>query len=153
MAKEIRSLITALESKLRRLPPPLYDFLFTPPWALGTVVPDGLLAVRTTYRAEALGPLRRMRLDCKRFLADEKKEKKHPARGPEVDRAQRRCAILAYDLMATLSEKRITSYAEGHYVRIASLLFEALKGPAEVDLKRHCRFVIKARPHLVVPAA
>ena len=151
-AKEIRSLIAALESKLQRLPPPLYDFLFTPPWARGTVVPGGLSAVRTTYRAEALGPLRRMRLDCKRFLANEKKEKKHPAHGPEVDRAQRHCAILAYDLMATLSKRRITSYAEGHYVRIASLLFEALTGRPEVDLKRHCQSVIKTRRNRIVAA-
>jgi hypothetical protein len=151
-AKEIGNLIAALESKLEALPPPLYNFLFTPPWARGSVMPSGLLAVRTTFRAEALGPLRRMRLDCERFLADEKKEMQHPTHGPEVDRAQRHCAILAYNLMAALSERRITSYAEGHYVRVASLLFEALKGRAEVDLKRHCQSVIKTRRKWIVAA-
>jgi hypothetical protein len=41
-AKEIGNLIAALESKLEVLPAPLYDFLFTPPWARGSVMPSSV---------------------------------------------------------------------------------------------------------------
>ena len=51
--------------------------------------------------------------------------------------------------MGVLSERSITGSAEGHYCRIASLLFEALTGRTEADLKRHCTSVMKDRPQLV----
>jgi len=151
-AKEIGNLIAALESKLEVLPAPLYNYLFTPPWARGSVMPSSVLAIRTTFRGEALGPLRQMRLDCERFLADEKKAEQHRTHGPEVNRAQRFCANLAYGLMTTFSAKRITNYGEGPYVRVASLLFEALAGRIEADLKRHCRSVIRIHRNSIVAA-
>ncbi len=155
-AKEIADSIAALEAKLTTASALLRDFLFTPLRARGMeIMPDELLAVKTTYREALLEPLRRMRLDCEKVLADEaNEEEQQPLRpGPEMDRAQRHCAILAYDLMATFSGKPITGSAEGPYHCIASLLFEALTARAEVDLKRHCDFVRKTRPHLVRRAA
>ena len=154
-AKEITDSIAALESKLAAAPVLLQDFLFTPPWARGGVTaPDVLLSVRTAYRHAALEPLRQIRLDCERLLADEAREKEQQPlrRGPEIDRAQRHCATVAYDLMAKFSGRPITSSAEGPYYCIASLLFEALADQVEVDLKRHCDFVRRTRPHLVNPA-
>ncbi len=151
-AKEIADSIAALESKLAAALPVLDDFLFTPRWARSTAIPgDVLLAARTTCREAALELLRRMRLDCERIRADEAREQvEHPRRpGPEIDRAQRHCAILAYDLTGVHSERPITGSGEGHYCSTASLLFEALTGQAEVDLKRHCNFVMKVRPRLV----
>jgi hypothetical protein len=150
--KGIADSIAAFESKLAAASPLLDDFLFTPLWARRTVIQgDVLLAVRTTYREAALEPLRQMRLDCERIRADEAREQvEQPLRpGPEIDRAQRHCAILAYDLMGVHSERSITGSAEGHHCRIASLLFEALTGRIEADLKRHCTSVMKERRHLV----
>jgi hypothetical protein len=151
-AKEIAGCIAALQSTLAAASAPLHDFLFTPLWARATLVPvDVLLAVKTTYRQAVLEPLQQMRLDCERILADEAREQEQqPLRpGPEIDRAQRHCATLAYDLMDVFARRSITGSAEGPYHTIASLLFEALTGRAEVDLKRHCYFVRTARPRLV----
>jgi len=151
-AKGIADSIAALESKLAAASPLLDDFLFTPPGARSTVTEGNvLLAAKTTYKEAVLEPLRRMRLDCERILAIEARELlEQPLRsGPEIDRGQRHCATMAYDLMGVFSSRSITGSAEGHYHSIASLLFEALTGRAEVDLKRHCNFVIKVRPQLV----
>jgi len=151
-AQEIVDSIAALESKLAAALPLLDDFLFTPPWARSKVIPAAdLLALQTTCREAALEPLRQMRRDCERIRADEAREQvEQPLRpGPEIDRAQRHCAILAYDLMGVHSERSITGSAEGHYCRIASLLLEALTGRIEADLKRHCTSVMKERRHLV----
>ncbi len=146
-AKGITDSIAAFEAKLAAASPLLDDFLFTPPWARGKVISaDVLLAMKTACRDAVLEPLRQMRQDCERILADEAREGRP---GPEIDRAQRHCAILAYDLMGVHSKRPITGYADGHYCCTASLLFEALTGQAEVDFKRHCNFVMKDRPRLV----
>ena len=150
--KGIADSVAALESKLAVASEPLLDFLFTPLWARSAMTPeDVLLAAKTTCREAALEQFRRLRLDCETVLADEARQREQQPRrpGPEIDRAQRHCATLAYDLMGVLSRRPITGSAEGHYCRIASLLFEALTGRTEVDLKRHCTSVMKDRPHLV----
>ena len=151
-AQEIADSIAALESKLATAPPLLDDFLFTPPWARSTVTTGNvLLAAKTTNREAVLELLRRMRLDCERILAIQAGELlEQPHRpGPEIDRGQRYCATLAYDLMGVFSSRSITGSGEGYYCSVASLLFEALTGRAEVDLKRHCNSVMKVRPQLV----
>ena len=151
-AKGIADSIAAFESKLAAASPLLDDFLFTPPWARSTVTEGNvLLAAKTTCREAALELLRRMRRDCERIRTVEARELlEQPLRpGPEIDRGQRHCATLAYDLMGVFSSRSITGSAEGHYHSIASLLFEALTDRAEVDLKRHCDFVMKVRPDLV----
>jgi hypothetical protein len=146
-AKEIAEHIAVLETKLRALPAPLRDFLFTPTWARGAIMPDRIRSVRKTYMVEMLEPLRRMRLDCETFLTDAKKEmQQQPVHaGPEIDRVQRHCAELAHDLMQAFSKRRITGSVDGPYHCIASLLFEALSGRSDVNLKRHCDFVRNAR--------
>lgn len=151
-AKGIADSIAAFEAKLAAASPLLDDFLFTPPWARGKAISAAdLLALQTTCREAALEPLRRIRRDCERIRSDEAREREQQPRrhGPEIDRAQRHCAILAYDLMGVHSERPITGSSEGHYCSTASLLFEALTDQAEVDLKRHCNFVMKVRPRLV----
>ncbi len=151
-AQEIVDSIAALESKLAAALPLLDDFLFTPPRARSKAIPAAdLLALQTTCREAALEPLRQMRRDCERILADEARERElQPRRhGPEVDRGQRYCAILAYDLMGVYSERPISGFAEGPFCRIAPLLFEALTGRIDADLKRHCTSVMKERRRLV----
>jgi hypothetical protein len=152
-AKKIADSVTALEAELATASALLVDFLFTPPWARGTAIPaEFLSALRMTYSDDTLERLRRMRLDCERLLADQAKEREQHAlrRGPEIDHAQRHCAILAYVLIAGISRKRITGSTDGGYHRVASLLFEALTGRADVDLKRHCDFVRKVPPHFAL---
>ena len=74
-AKEIADSIAALESKLAAALPLLHDFLFTPPWARGKVIPAAdLLALKTTCREAALEPLRQMRRDCGKNLGDEARD-------------------------------------------------------------------------------
>jgi hypothetical protein len=147
-AREIADAIASLESKLEAATAPLRDFLFTPLLARATAKePHLLLEARAKYGETALELLRRMRLDCVKILVDEAKEngRQRLRPGPEFNRAQRHCATLAYDLMSSFSKKRITGSIEGSFHRIAFLLFEALSGRAEIDLKRHCDFVRKRR--------
>jgi hypothetical protein len=66
--------------------------------------------------------------------------------GPEFDRDQRCCATLGYELMMILSDRETSSYDEGPYFRITSLLYEAMTGHADVDLRHHCEAVLKAPP-------
>jgi hypothetical protein len=48
--------------------------------------------------------------------------------------------------MKVFSDRAISSYPDGPYFRITSLLYEAMTGRDEVDLRPHCEAVIKARP-------
>jgi hypothetical protein len=144
-ARQIADLIARLENKLADSSQTLlYDYLFTPPWARAdSAFPaDDPLAERRAYQKALLGPLSQMRLDCERLLA----EKARGRSGPEFDRDQRRCATLGYALMKIFSDRAISRYADGPYFRITSLLYEAMTGHANVDLRRHCEAVIKAPP-------
>lgn len=155
-ARQIADLIARLENKLadssRTL---LYDYLLTPPWArTDSAFPaDDPLAERRAYEKALLGPLWQMRLDCERLLAQRSEEKARNwdeafvgRSGPEFDRDQRRCATLGYALMKVFSDREISSYDEGPYFRITSLLYEAMTGHYDVDLRQHCEAVIKAPP-------
>lgn len=155
-ARQIADLIARLENKLadssRTL---LYDYLLTPPWArTDSAFPaDDPLAERRAYEKALLGPLWQMRLDCERLLAQRSEEKARNwdeafvgRSGPEFDRDQRRCATLGYALMKVFSDREISSYDEGPYFRITSLLYEAMTGHDDVDLRQHCEAVIKAPP-------
>jgi hypothetical protein len=155
-ARQIADLIARLENALadssRTL---LYDYLLTPPWArTGRAFPaDDPWAERRTYEKALLGPLWQMRLDCERLLAQRSEEKARNwdeafvgRSGPEFDRDQRRCATLGYALMKVFSDREISSYDEGPYFRITSLLYEAMTGHRDVDLRQHCEAIIKAPP-------
>jgi hypothetical protein len=48
--------------------------------------------------------------------------------------------------MKVFSDREISSYDEGPYFRITGLLYEAMTGHDDVDLRRHCEAVIKAPP-------
>jgi hypothetical protein len=157
-ARQIADLIARLENKLadssRTL---LYDYLLTPPWArTDRAVPaDDPWAERRAYEKTLLGPLWQMRLDCERLLAERSEEKARNwdegfvgRSGPEFDRDQRRCATLGYAQMKVFSDREISSYDEGPYFRITSLLYEAMTDHRDVDLRQHCEAVIKAAPRL-----
>jgi hypothetical protein len=153
-AKEIAGLIAGLENKLQVSANLLIDYLLTPVGAriTATSVPDprqradDLLAQRTAYKNAVLGPLRQMRLDCESLLAEAGGRRQS---GPEFDRGQRFCARLAHGLMTSFSTRPITGSVDGPDHRIASVLYEALTGREEVDLKRHCDAVRTASPLVV----
>jgi hypothetical protein len=79
-----------------------------------------------------LQPWRVARLRYERFLADAAVERLPP--GPEFDRAQRHCALLAYRLMRRFSARPITRSVTGPFYNMASLLYEALVGRPHFDL-------------------
>jgi hypothetical protein len=66
--------------------------------------------------------------------------------GPEYDRAQRHCALLAYLLMRRFPARPITKSVTGPFYNMASLLYEALVGRPLVDLHRHCNWVLDHPP-------
>src|SRR6516225_2371841 len=148
-AGQIADLIARLENKLAD------SSRITPPWArTDRAFPaDDPLAERRAYEKALLGPLWQMRLDCERLLAQRSEEKARNwdeafvgRSGPEFDRDQRRCATLGYALMKVFSDKEISSYDEGPYCSITTLLYEAMTGRDNVDLRQHCEAVIKAPP-------
>jgi hypothetical protein len=161
-AKEIAEIIAAFENKLNDGLGTLFgDYLLTPPWArVAAIRATDPAAERASYMKDLLGPLWQMRLDCEKFLTETDEEaawqdflrylaldkNRASTSGPEFDRAQRHCAKLAWGLMTTFSAEPITGTESGPYREIASLLYEALKGEVEVDLKSHCFFVLDHPP-------
>ncbi len=91
-----------------------------------------------------LQPWRLARLRYERILADAAAERL-PS-GPEFDRAQRHSALLAYMLMRRFSARPITRSVTGPFYSMASLLYEALVGRPDVDLHRHCNWVLDHPP-------
>jgi hypothetical protein len=71
-------------------------------------------------------------------------QSQHPiGYGSRHSHMQQQCAYGAHLLMTELSALRITGYAYGPFKTIATMLYEAVSGEADVDLKSHCDFVLK----------
>lgn len=62
-----------------------------------------------------------------------------------VDRAKAVCAEGAYDLIVKFSKRRPSGTVDGRFRTIAGLLFQALSGQQNVDLKRACDSQIRRR--------
>lgn len=136
-----------MDSVLDAAPAPLRDFLLTPPRARTAANPADIevnKALTEVHNQMLRDALQQMRVDCERFLADVRLEPKPP--GPELDRAQRHCARLAYLLLKGFSSKPVTGTEGGPFRCIASLLYEMLTSRVDVDLKRHCEAVIADSP-------
>jgi hypothetical protein len=119
-AGELEAVAAALEEKLKALSGPLADYLFAP------MPVDG----ETLIKQLALLQLRLSWMQLP--------EGEGGRRGPEQDRKQDYCAVLARNLMKQFSTLSITGTAEGPYRVTASLVYEALTGEAGKDLKRAC---------------
>jgi hypothetical protein len=146
-AKRISKYTTALESELKAAPALLLDFAFQPP-ALphhpSDVDLDDHVAAPRRQRLATLYLLRLLRAACEKFLADGAgAERVH---GPELDRDQRHSATVAFLLMARFSAKPITGSDDGPYRVITGLLYELVTGRENVDLRRHCYWVIRHPP-------
>ena len=132
--------LNALENQLWTAEPWLVSYGFHPGGALRREELDGF--INATY--PPLQPWWVARRRYEKFLADAAVERLPP--GPEFDRAQRHCALLAYLLMRRFSARPITRSVTGPFYNIASLLYEALLGRVHVDLHRHCNWVLDHPP-------
>jgi hypothetical protein len=140
---QLRAVIAALsafENQLQTAEPSLVSYGFHPQPTVGRDELDAL--IDATY--VPLEPWRLARLRYDRFLADAAAERLPP--GPEFDRAQRHCALLAYLLMRRFSARPITRSVTGPFYNTASLLYEALVERPHVDLHRHCNWVLDHPP-------
>ncbi len=138
-AEKLVEAIGVFENTVQKSTANLHDFLMTPPWERSRIMSqDDLTAERISYKKALLNPLLQMRADCERVVAQIADEQ---TSGPEFDRGQRFCATLAYRVMERFSERPITGNPEGPYNIIASILYEALTGRREIDLRRHCDWV------------
>jgi hypothetical protein len=54
------------------------------------------------------------------------------------------CAFFAYGMMSALSKNKPTGTADGRLRTISSLLYQAITGQPEVDLKRACDLTLRA---------
>ena len=139
-AHAVIATLSALENQLRSAEPSLVSYGFHPRPTAPREELDAL--IDATYLP--LQPWRLARLRYERFLADAAEERLPP--GPEFDRAQRHCARLAYRLMRRFSARPISRSVTGPFYNMASLLYEALVGRPDVDLHRHCNWVLDHPP-------
>jgi hypothetical protein len=65
---------------------------------------------------------------------------------PNYDPLKRLCAMWAHGLMRDLSRKKITGTKDDAFRAIASLLYEAISGQHDVDLKRGCDYMLRFFP-------
>jgi hypothetical protein len=72
----------------------------------------------------------------------------HPGFGvhPNFDYAKWQCSFFAYMLMDELSNAKITGTKDASFRVISSLLYEAVSGEPDADLKRHCDQVLRDTP-------
>jgi hypothetical protein len=68
-----------------------------------------------------------------------------PKGGREVDQLKRDCASSAFHLMQKFSRHKISGSAQTSYPVIAALLFEAVTGEREANVKRACEHVLRRR--------
>jgi hypothetical protein len=90
-------------------------------------------------RADLFGDeLKRMREVCALAV--------HPGFGhhPNYDPLKRLCAMWAQGIMAALSRKKITGTKDNAFRAIASLLYEAISGKRDIDLKRACDYMLRS---------
>lgn len=134
-AGELAHLIAKVESKLKRLPDLLSDYLFGPREArhvmwINSIPADDIVATTLAEKEALLERLKQLRLDC------ERQQPPPPSTGPEQDRVQNHCAALARNLMKVLTTRTISGTAEAPCHVIASLVYEAVTGKPKKKLKR-----------------
>jgi hypothetical protein len=81
--------------------------------------------------------LKRLREVCARFI--------DPEFGyhPNFDYAKHDSAWFAFSLMEVMSDNKITGTKDGPFRAIAGLLYEAISGQQDADLKRACDTVLR----------
>jgi hypothetical protein len=135
-AKKLDHALSKIEPLLVSAPGALGSLLFSPPIPRPLKLPfKSIEQIEHEYSARFnsfIAELRRLREICSRAIA--------PGIGhhPNRDAATSTCAHFAGCLMRMLSERKITGTKDGAFRTIASLLYEAVSGQKDIDLKRAC---------------
>jgi hypothetical protein len=147
-AQQLDRALHNVEMLLASPPDPLSFFLLNP---LPTMTEEGVQMMQdeTPSIVEDIERANRERADA--FAAELKRLRKVCARAvdpgfgyPNYDRAKHFCVDFAYALMRALSDKTITGTKDDAFRAIASLLYEAISGQRDVDLKRPCDSKLRA---------
>jgi hypothetical protein len=143
-AKRLDEALGEVERLLAAAPSALAWFLFDPLPPM-TLTEDGELVqsietIEVAYRARAVSffaELARLRNVCARAV--------DPGFGfhPNYDHAKHLCAWWAYVLMRDLSEGEISGTKDAAFRVITGLLYEALTGKSDADLKRAVDYVLR----------
>jgi hypothetical protein len=141
------SLLSEVETLLASAPGALAWFLFDP-LPRPTLTEDGELHqvipsienIELTYQARAdsfSAELKRLRKVCARAV--------DPGFGshPNYDHAKHLCAWHALGLMRELSDRKITGTKDSAFRVVTGLLYEAVSGQPDADLKRACDSVLQ----------
>jgi hypothetical protein len=146
-AKKLDAALGKVEELLASCPGGLAGHLFSPLpppiWTEGDdlsvkILPEEELKHRLQARWNSLAvELKRLRRICARAI--------DPGFGlhPNYDQDKHACAWFAFNLMRNLSDHEITGTEDGSFRTITSLLFEALSGHQDADLKRACDDVLR----------
>jgi hypothetical protein len=143
-AKQLDSALTNVETLLASAPRALADLWLHPV----TIVEDdkqpqaALSSIRDMVRAyrnrtdSFVAELNRLHALCSRFIDQEF--------GPHTnyDHAKHMSAKFAFLLMKGLSDRKITGTENGRFRTITNLLYEAITGEPDADLKRACDSVL-----------
>ena len=143
-AKKLDDALSEVETLLASAPGALAWFLFDP-LPRPTLTEDGELhqvrpsieKIELTYRADSFSAeLKRLRNVCARAV--------DPgfATHPNYDHAKHLCAWQALGLMRELSDRKITGTKDSAFRVVTGLLYEAVSGQPDADLKRACDSVL-----------
>jgi hypothetical protein len=146
-AKKLDRALSEVEMLLASAPGVLAWFLFDPLPPL-TLTEDGGL-VQVTQSVGKIELAYRARADC--FFGELKRLRKVCARAvdpgfashPNYDHAKHLCAWHALGLMRELSERKITGTRDSAFRVVTGLLYEAVSGQPDADLKRACDSVLQ----------
>ena len=146
-AKKLDDALSEVETLLASAPGALAWFLFDP-LPQPTLTEDGELHqvipsienIELTYQVRAdsfSAELKRLRKVCARAV--------DPGFGshPNYDHAKHLCAWHALGLMRELSDRKITGTKDSAFRVVTGLLYEAVSGQPDADLKRACNSVLQ----------
>jgi hypothetical protein len=141
-ARRLDKALRSAEELLATAPHPLRSFVLNP---LPTMKEDGVRMLAENHsEEEQIERANKERADS--FLAEVKRMRKicsraiNPGLGshPNYDRAMHLCAMFSYGLMRELSKREITGTKDAPFRTIASLLYQAISGQCDAELKRAC---------------
>jgi hypothetical protein len=146
-AKKLDRALSEVERLLASAPGALAWFLFNPLPPL-TLTEDGG-SVEVTQSIENIELAHRARADS--FVAELKRLRKVCAHAvdpgfathPNYEHAKHLCAWHALGLMRELSDRKITGTKDSAFRVVTGLLYEAVSGRPDADLKRACDSVLQ----------
>jgi hypothetical protein len=135
-ARKLERALVTIEELLTTAPIPLSQFLLDPyptMTADGGFIPLEEISLVNEDRAKSFrSELKRMQEVCTRAIND------GLGHHPNYDPVKRFCAMFAVGIMEILSKRTATTTNDGAFRAIASLLYEAVSGKRDADLKRAC---------------